>query len=181
VTTQARPHFDPVRAHRPGTLLDLLLRSYQELLDADPEHWGPESERWKDFDAEAFTDPKIGACVFVTTVSGRPVGFGSYEPQGAGAGWIGHNCIVPEHRGIGYGSRQLTEMVRRMRAQGIREIRSTTGEHPFFQPARAMYEAGGFVETGRRAGGPDPDHRLVDYRLDTRETPIPVPDLAEDI
>jgi GNAT superfamily N-acetyltransferase len=179
--TQHRPRFDPIRAHRPGALLDLLTRSYQEVLDVDPERWDPEAERWKEFDAAAFAEPVVGACVFVTCAGGSPIGFGSYEPKDAHTGWVGHNCIVPASRNVGYGGRQLAEIVRRMRARGLREILVTTSEHPFFQPARSMYEAAGFVETGRRAGGPDPGYRLIDYRLEIEEKPLPDPGLAEDI
>jgi len=163
----ARLSFTPLTAHKPGTILALLEKSYQELTEADPERWVGERATWQEFDRAAFAQPTtVGACVFVTCLDRQPVGFGSFEPaQDPHTGFVGHNCILPGFRRRGFGSRQLAEVVRRMRARGISVVKATTGEHPFFLAARQMYLSSGFVEVGRRAGGPDPDYRLVDYEL----------------
>jgi len=82
-----------------------------------------------------------------------------------GLGFVGHNCILPPHRRQGYGAKQLGEIVRRMRTQSLRTVKVTTGDHPFFVPARSMYESFGFREVGRRSGGQIPGYGLVDYEL----------------
>jgi len=168
----ARLNFTPLKTHKPGTLCALLERSYLELTDAFPERWAQEKERWQQFDESAFAAPAtIGACVFVTCLEDQPIGFGSFEPNGRD-GLVGHNCILPEFRLRGFGSRQLAEVVRRMKARGVNHIRVTSHEHPFFLAARQMYLSFGFAETGRRDGGPDPDYKLIDYELAGRqETP----------
>jgi GNAT superfamily N-acetyltransferase len=167
----ARLNFTPLKDHKPGTLLTLLERSYLELTDAFPERWTQEKERWLEFDTEAFNCPAtIAACVFVTCLEDHPIGFGSFQPLDTGKeGLVGHNCILPEFRLRGFGSRQLAEVVRRMKARGVQRITVTSHEHPFFLAAREMYVSFGFVETGRRSGGPDPDYKLIDYELATRE------------
>ncbi len=170
----ARINFTPLKAHRPGTLCSLLERSYQELTDAFPERWAQEKERWQEFDREAFASPAtVGACVVVSCIEDHPVGFASFAPGANGKeGLVGHNCILPEFRLRGFGTRQLAEVVRRMKARGMRPIRVTSHEHPFFLAARQLYLSFGFVETGRRAGGPDPDYKLIDFELESRdETP----------
>jgi GNAT superfamily N-acetyltransferase len=159
-------HFEALGRFRPGIINDLLVRSYRELLDSTPEYWQPEAARWQEFDREAFANPAtVGACAFVTCLEAEPIGLGSFEPRDAVSGWVGHNCIVPEHRRQGLGRAQLDHIIRLMTSRGIREIRVTTGTQPFFLPARRMYEARGFTETGCRPGRPDPAYELVDYLL----------------
>jgi len=162
--------FTPLSGHEPGIVFALLQQSYRELVDASPEFAASEAPRWAEFDREAFSCPDtIGACIFVTCLGQTPIGFGSWEPvPDQGLGFVGHNCILPRHRRQGYGSEQLGETVRRIRAHGLRTIKVTTGDHPFFTPARSMYESFGFREAGRRSGGPIPGHGLVDYELPQR-------------
>jgi GNAT superfamily N-acetyltransferase len=158
--------FDALERSRPGIISELLVRSYQELLDLLPEYWRAEAARWAEFDREAFANPgTVGACAFITCIGEQPVGMGSFEPRDALSGWVGHNCIVPEHRRQGFGRAQLDHIVRLMTRRGIREIRVTTGTQPFFLPARRMYESRGFTEVQRRPGRPDPAYQHVDYVL----------------
>jgi GNAT superfamily N-acetyltransferase len=179
----SRLNFSPLQAHTPGILHSLLSRSYQELVDTFPDGWAAEVERMRAFDEEAFAAPEtVGRCVFVTCLGGEPVGLGSCSPGDDPAhANIGHNCILPEFRRRGFGKRQLEEIVRRLREQGVERVSATTSEHPFFLPAREMYQEFGFVETGRRDGGPDPGYRMVDYELDLADaTPMPEPDDFQD-
>lgn len=166
----ARLSYTPLTAHKPGIILSLLEQSYQELTETDPEHWAGERERWQEFDRAAFAQPAtVGECAFVTCLDRRAIGFGSFEPSAdPQTGFVGHNCILPAFRRRGFGARQLAEVVRRMQARGIKVVRATTGEHPFFLAARQMYLSLGFVEVGRRPGGPDPGYRLVDFELRPR-------------
>ena len=165
--------FRPLAGHEPGVILTLLEQSYAVLMDSLPGFTASERPRWAEYDREAFSHPDtVGACIFVTCLGGIPIGFGSWEPvRDKGFGFVGHNCIQPEHRRQGYGARQLGEIIRWMRAQGLGSIRVTTGDHPFFVPARSMYKSSGFKEVGRRSGGPIPGCGFVDYELPRLDNP----------
>jgi len=162
-----RLSFTALRLHEPGVLAQLLTRSYQSLVETFPEHWAAEGEKWNLFDAEAHQNPDVvGSCVFVSCLGNEPIGLGSFDPRECPSrGVVGQHCILPDHRKHGYGARQLEEIVRRLRTRGAGKVAVTTSEHPFFVPARELYLSFGFVESGRRDGGPDPDFRLVDYEL----------------
>ena len=157
------PHDQP-----PGTILSLLLRSYAALVEAEPKCRGRVEPKWAEFDREIFAHPDtIGSCVFLSRADDELVGFGSYDPRQKPAfGIVGHNCVLPEFRGRGYGAAQVLEILRRFRELGIRKARVTTGAHPFFLPARRMYAACGFRETGRRPWDLDPAQAVIDCELD---------------
>jgi len=160
--------FTSLSRHKPGTMYALLERSYAELLSADPEHWEPSRKEWQEFDQEAFARiDTIGACVFVTMSDGEAIGFGSFDPsQAPELGIVGHNCIVPEFRGRGFGRQQIEEILKRLRERGISKALVQTGDHPFFTAAQQMYMACGFVEVQRLSGGPDPRYCLIEYTKD---------------
>ncbi len=153
--------------HPPGTVASLLRRGYAELAESDPSFFGPRGPHWAQVDQAVVEHPRtVGRCTFVSVVGGQPVGLGSYDPSGGPeVGDVGHNVIVPEQRGQGFGRAQLDEILRRIRADGLAVARATTSEHPFFAPARHMYDAAGFVEASRHPGGPDPRYQLIDYEL----------------
>jgi GNAT superfamily N-acetyltransferase len=172
--------FTPLAGSEPGTLLSLLTESHRDLTETYADRWAGQVETWAQFDKDVFQEPEsVGKCVFVTRLGGDIIGFGSYDPRGVpDSGTVGHNCILPEHRKKGYGSRQLEEIVRRLKTLGAGRVIATASEHPFFLPAREMYMSMGFAETGRSEGGPDPDFRLVHYEL-ALEDPRPEPVLAD--
>jgi GNAT superfamily N-acetyltransferase len=157
--------FRPITEHEPGILASLLERSYAEIASADVRFLENERSKWLAFDTEAFGNPDtVGRCVFITCLNGTPIGFGSFDPrQGPEMGVIGHNCILPEYRGRGFGKAQIQEIVRRMRALGIRNAVVTTGESRLFAPAQRMYELCGFRETRRYVQSPDDGFRLIEY------------------
>ncbi|MGE5296039.1 MAG: GNAT family N-acetyltransferase, partial [Solirubrobacterales bacterium] len=68
-----------------------------------------------------------------------------------------------EHRGRGYGRKQIEEVLRRFRGMGIRTTRVTTCDHPFFSPARRMYLACGFGEVRRIVSDRDPGRTVIEY------------------
>ena len=157
--------FEPISRFAPGDLAEIVARSYAALVESSPKVWGREREKWKDFDRRAFASPDtVGRCVFVSRFGPAPVGLGSYDPRpGPVYGEIGQNCILPEFRGRGFGRRQVGEILRRLGTVGIRAARVTTSGHPFFEPARTMYEALGFREIRRTPGGPDPAYPLIEF------------------
>jgi len=155
--------FEPLDRHRRGLIEQLLTDSYAPLLaQGENDHVNP--DRWRQADRDAFDNPDtIGQCTFITCLGGIPIGFGSFDPrQGPELGTVGQNCILPEYRGHGYGKRQLEEILRQLQDRRIRKAAVTTGEHPFFTPARAMYLACGFRET-KRCEQDDLPFRVVEY------------------
>jgi GNAT superfamily N-acetyltransferase len=154
--------FKPVADCRVGTFSRLLVQSYAALL-SEPQ-WEAEQDKFVQFDREVFENPEtVGRCVFATLLENRVIGFASLDPRKGSIGLVGHNCILPEFRGNGYGKQQLLELLRQMRTRGICKARASTSEHPFFLSARGMYVACGFLEKRRYAGGPDPRYRLIEY------------------
>lgn len=160
--------FTPIGLYARGIIEELLSRGYADLLAREAAYWAREREGWRAYDRQAFDAPDtVGACLFFSRLGDAVVGFASYDPRpGPAYAVIGHNCILPEYRGRGYGSRQIREVLRRFADRGIRKAVVSTGEHPFFAPARRMYEACGFHEVRRVPGGPDPRYRLVEYEVD---------------
>ncbi len=160
--------FEPIARFAPGDLARIIGRSYAALVESSPEVWGREREKWQDFDRLAFADPDtVGRCVFVGCLGSEPAGLASYDPRpGPAYGEIGQNCVLPEVRGRGLGSRQILEILGRFRALGIRTARVTTSGHPFFEPARRMYGGLGFREIRRFPGGPDPACPLIEFERD---------------
>jgi len=145
----------------------MLKRSYAELVEADQEHWGPEALKWEQFDREVFEHrDTIGACVFLSWSGDQLVGFASYDPrQEPELGIVGHNCVLPEFRGDGFGRQQIQEIIRRFRARGIRLARASTVENSFFTPAQRMYIACGFREAGRHPWDGDPSGNVIEYEM----------------
>ncbi len=170
--------FTPIDGQRRGAIASLLLLSYQELVTAWPRHWAGEKARWVEFDRAVFDQPDtVGACTFLTSLDGRVVGFGSYDPREAPACVrVGHNCILPVYRGLGYGVAQMSELSRRAVALGVRRVVVTTSEHPFFRPAWHMYRACGFDEVRRGPGGPDPDYGEITLEMRLSREPADATD-----
>jgi GNAT superfamily N-acetyltransferase len=163
-----RLRFTSPHDQQPGVIASVLKRSYDHLAESDPKHWGPEVMKWEDFDREVFKHPDtIGSCVFLSWSGDQLVGFGSYDPrQKPALGVVGHNCILPEFRGRGFGKKQIREILRRFQTQGIRRAKVSTGAHPFFVPAQRMYTACGFQETGRHPSDGDPSQDAIEYEME---------------
>ncbi|MGA2533394.1 MAG: GNAT family N-acetyltransferase [Candidatus Aminicenantales bacterium] len=159
--------FAPISLYPPGTLSDLIHRSYAGLIQERPAYWKQECEKWDDFDRQSFAHPDtIGKCVFVSCLDDKSIGLASYDPRHEPHfGLIGQNCVLPEYRGRGFGKQQILEILRRFGESHTRLARVSTSEHPFFLPARKMYESLGFKEVRRFAGGPDPAHELIELEM----------------
>ena len=73
------------------------------------------------------------------------VGFASfYVNETTGVGEIGNNAVRPDFQGRGIAPRLYEEVLRRMKAAGMRAVRVTTGGDPAHAPARRAYEKVGF-------------------------------------
>lgn len=157
--------FAPLHEQRPGVIASMLKRSYAVLLTSDPAHWMTEQREWTQFDRNAFENPHtVGACVFLSWSGDQLVGFGSYDPrQKPERGIIGHNCILPEFRGNGFGKQQIHEILRIFEGMGIRLAKASTCDDPFFIPAQRMYTACGFHEVRRVPWVRNPNLTLIEY------------------
>jgi GNAT superfamily N-acetyltransferase len=179
----AKVEFTPVSAHKPGVIATILARSYEPLIaDGQLSAIFP-STKWPAFDGYVFDNlDTFGRSVFVTCADSQIVGFASWDPRGGPAcGVIGHNCVLPEQRGRGYGRLQIQEVLRRFRSGNFRQAIVTTGDDPFFLPAQRMYQACGFVEVARFPYGPDYTYGTIRYELDLVPTPAtqpPIPEMA---
>ena len=142
------------------------MQSYKNLIEADPVHWEPEKNDWAEFDRDAFENPRtLGACVFLSWHGSDLIGFGSFDPRRKPElGIIGHNCILPKYRGKGFGRQQIMEILKRLNCLGIKTVKVTTNENPFFIAAQKMYESCGFQAIGLEPWANDPKQHLIHYQ-----------------
>jgi len=161
-----RLKFSPPQVLEPGTIASILRCCYARLVSSDPELWNPEILEWKQFDKDIYENPEtVGDSTFLSWWGKRLVGFGSFDPrQMPDVGIIGHNCILPEFQGRGFGKQQISEILRRFRTVGIANAKVVTLDHPFFAPARAMYIACGFQEERRYPWGTNLQYGFIEYK-----------------
>ncbi len=135
--------FAPLITLSPGSIETMLRAAYQGWARFDDY-----ASDWKRYDHEVFSSPDtVGAGGSVTFLNGRPVGFVSWDPRNQPAFVvIGHNCILPQFRGSGIGKRQLLHALAHLTGKGFETARVSTGRDAFFEPARRMYMACGFIE-----------------------------------
>ena len=145
----------------------LLNESYATLVETDTDLWNTEKENWKQFDRDVFENPdSVGSCAFLSWYGKDVVGFSSFDPrQRPIYGIIGHNCILPEFRGRGFGRQQIHENLRRFEQMNIRRAKVSTNDHPFFVPAQQMYIACGFREVARIPWDRDPQQNMIHYEM----------------
>ncbi|MCG2659663.1 MAG: GNAT family N-acetyltransferase [Kiritimatiellae bacterium] len=152
----------------PGIVAWLLKQSYAELVASDPKHWELELENWEQSDHSVFENPRtVGACTFLSWANTDLVGLFCFDPRPKPAyGVIGHNCILPQFRGQGFGKQQILEILRRFRETGIRQAKVSTNDHPFFVPARRMYTTCVFREVKRVPWDCDPKQNMIHYEME---------------
>ena len=143
--------FTSIDNYRAGCIVELLTRSYHALLQEDISFRTSEVPKWREFDREVVSTPDIfRGCIFFSWLDENLVGFGSFDPRPKPEfGIVGHNCILPEFRNRGLGKQQLREILLRLEEIGIKLVKASTNEHPFFLPAQKMYTACGFHEVCR--------------------------------
>ncbi|MCP4645710.1 MAG: GNAT family N-acetyltransferase [bacterium] len=155
----------------PGMIDWLLNESYAALVEAEPELWESEKENWAETDRSVFENPiSVGACTYLSWCGDEVAGFFSFDPRPwPDHGIIGHNCILPEYRGHGFGKEQIREALRLLKELGIRRARVSTNDHPFFVPAQRMYVGCGFREVKRVPWERDPGQNMIHYELELGE------------
>ena len=137
--------FRPATDYEPGAVYAILAECYADLMDAALR------DRFRQLDQRVFAAPDtVGACAIISSIGDETAGFFSHGPrQGPEAGVIGQNGVRPIFRNKGYGTQQIQEILRRFTSRGFARARVSTSEHPFFAPARRMYEKCGLCLTGR--------------------------------
>lgn len=162
--------FKSPHVEQPGTIAAILKTCYADLVSSDPDLWGDEMAGWERFDTDVYEVPAtIGDCTFLSWLDDKLIGFASYDPrQWPTYGIIGHNGILPEFRGRGWGKQQILEILRRFQKMEFKKAKVSTLDHPFFLPAQAMYLACGFCESRRFPWEGSQKYRLIEYEQDIR-------------
>ncbi len=151
-----------------GIITALLQKSYVSFYSQLPGVWETEKREFDEFDQLAFDNPTtVGRCVTFSSFSEHVVGLVSFDPrQGPERGIVGHNCILPEFRGKGFGKLQIREVLREFKSRGFHNAVVSTGDNPFFLPAQRMYLACGFKEVRRGIdppGAPESTIKMIEY------------------
>lgn len=150
-----------------GTLYSQLVDAYSFNSNCK-ESW---DSMWKEYD-DFFYDnldkiaDKYG---FITVVDNIPVGHISWDPRNIPEYVeIGHNCILIEYKGKGYGKIQLQEAIRRIKEYGVKKIIVTTNEITL--SAQKNYVSVGFVKIGERRNNETVfAGNYIDYELILKE------------
>ena len=125
-----------------GTIFNLLYKAYS--FDEKWVQWG--KEKWREDDDFFFDNLQIAdKYSFITTLNSEAIGFAAYDPRNMPEyAIIGDNCIVPEHKGKGYGILQLHELINRIELNDVRKIFVSTNFDLI--AAQRMYERAGFIK-----------------------------------
>lgn len=130
--------------HPIGTLYNLLLDSYS----LDMNLTNAYKEDWLKFDEFVFNNLNfMNNCGYISLINNQPAGFITWNPEKLPESIeIGHNCIINKHKNKGYGKKQLSLALNKIKLLDPKSIVVKTGNSPFFIPAVKMYESAGFVK-----------------------------------
>ena len=147
-----------------GTLYDQLADAYSFHPDCR-RYW---DGMWKEYDDFFYSNLGSFAdeCGFITAIDGVAVGHISWDPRKSPQSVsIGHNCIITDFKGRGYGKMQLQEAIRRIvKKYDAEKIIVTTNELTL--PAQKNYESAGFVKIARRKNADTPfAGDYIDYEM----------------
>lgn len=130
-----------------GTLYSQLVDAYSFNNDCK-KNW---NSMWKEYDDFFYSnlDSIADKYGFITVVDGVIVGHISWDPRNQpDYVTIGHNCIITDFKGRGYGKIQLQEAIRRIKEYNVEKIVVTTNEITL--SAQRNYESVGFVKIAER-------------------------------
>ena len=145
-----------------GTLYNQLVDAYS-FSEKCREYW---NDDWLEYDEFFYSDIEVlDKYGFVTVLDGKPIGHISWDPRNRPDHVIiGHNCILSQYKGNGYGKIQLNEAIRRIKEYGVKKIVVTTNEITF--PAQKNYESIGFVKVSERDNEETPfAGKYIDYEM----------------
>lgn len=158
-------NFKSLIEHQEGTFFNLLNQSYTGFDKIQPEYLTGWINDWKEYDKEIFNKPDtVGNCGFVTYLDDVIIGFASWDPRKFPTGLIGHNCILPQFRGNGYGRYQLNEIINRLKKLFFINALASTLDNDFFCTAQRMYLTCGFKEI-RRFSANDRMYKIIEYKI----------------
>ncbi len=162
--------FTSPHVQEPGKIASILKICYADLVTSEPDFWANEAEGWERFDTDVYEDPGgIGDCTFLSWLDDKLIGFASYDPrQWPTLGIIGHNGILPEYQGRGFGKLQIAEILRRFQKRRFSRAKVSTLDHPFFIPAQKMYLSCGFYVKRWIPWEGCPKYRLIEYEKDLK-------------
>lgn len=122
---------------------------------------------WKEYDEFFYSNlnniaDKYG---FITVVDSIVVGHISWDPRNRpDYVEIGHNCILTEFKGHGYGKLQLQEAIMRIKEYSVKKIIVTTNEINL--STQKNYESVGFVKVAKRKNIETPfAGNYIDYEM----------------
>lgn len=153
--------FMPLRNFQKGILYEQLVDSY-----SFNNEWQISFENeWKKYDDFIYNNiENTNSCGFITTLNGIPIGHITWDPRNPKHVEIGHNCILSEYKGKGYGKIQLKEAIKRIKNQNIKKIIVTTNEELI--PAINNYEDVGFKKVCNRLNNDTPfSGDYIDYEM----------------
>ena len=157
------PYKKSLTEHTPGTIFSLLNKCYAGLSGIKPEYSDEWIHDWQAYDDEIFNHPEtVGACGFVTYLNNDIVGFASWDPRKHPVGIIGHNCILPEFQGNGYGQYQINEIIKLFKQMNFKKALASTMDHAFFTAAQKMYIACGFYEL-KKYSAEGKNYKIIEY------------------
>lgn len=155
--------FHSVSICKPDDLFRILYKSYEKILKENVKNKQKYIDSWKRFDSNAFENQNIGKCVFITCLNKKPIGLVSYDPRHfPDYGVIGQNCILPEYRRQGYGTKQIEKMLEIFITNNCKKAIVSTGSIDYFMPAQNMYAGLGFKEIGRKYDNRW-KHEIIEY------------------
>lgn len=102
-----------------------------------------QDRKYNEFGASMKRNAEAGRAVTIVDRDGRIAAMGSYTVRGS-VGVVVSNAVHPELRGRGIGHAMYDELLRRMRAEGLRYAEVTTGGDEAHTGARRAYQAAGF-------------------------------------
>ena len=148
--------------HR-GTLYNQLVDAYS-FNDECIKIW---DASWMEYDNYFYNNLDIiDKYSFITVLDGEPIGHISWDPRHRpDYVRIGHNCIITNYKGKGYGHKQLEEAIRIIKEyDNIKKIIVTTNE--IFVPAQKKYESVGFKKVCERENKETPfSGKYIDYEI----------------
>ncbi|NUC72168.1 GNAT family N-acetyltransferase [Haloterrigena sp. SYSU A558-1] len=104
---------------------------------------------------------EAGGEFLVGLVDDTVVAIGGFQRDDASTCQLRHVRVDPAHQRRGYGTRLLSELEARARADGFREAMLWTNER--LSAARRLYEGNGYEETARETHA-ESGHVVVRYR-----------------
>lgn len=138
--------FKSINNFKKGILYEQLVNAYS-FNNKCKEVW---EKDWLEYDNFFFSNYDIADKYgFVTVLDGKPIGHITWDPRNRpDYVIIGHNCIISEYKGMGYGKIQLQEALKRIKEYGVKKVVVTTNEITL--AAQKNYESVGFIKVHER-------------------------------